>query len=82
MWLYAGAIVEEWLFNGLTLKDARVGRHIVGEPHVAAHHGVMTDAHAPQDGGVGIHRYVVFQDGVAWHVDGYALLVVGEIFGT
>ena len=77
-----GAIEEERLLNGPALEHARVGGDIVGKPNVTSHDGVVADTHSPQDGGVGIHRYVVFQDGVAWHVDGYALLVVGEIFGT
>ena len=76
--LDAGAVREDH-FLGLALEDAGMGRDGAGEPDVAADDRVPADGDAPEDGGVGVHRHAVFQDGVAGNLARHALRVVGEV---
>ena len=49
--LAASPILEIGFYRGLSLLYARVGRHIVCEPDVAANDGVMPNAYPSQDKG-------------------------------
>ena len=62
------------------LAYARVWRHAVVNPHVAANHRIVADGDAPQNRCVGVDYHVVLNDGVAGQVEQLALGVVLEIF--
>lgn len=74
-----GAVGGAQVLVGFALHHARVGRDVVGQPHVAPDDGVVSDADATQHRGVGIDGHVVLDDGVAGRVLWVAFLVVGEV---
>ena len=47
-----------------TLQDLRVRWNALREPNITADDGVMPDGDTPEEGGVGVDRNVIFDDGM------------------
>ena len=54
-------------------------RHRMRQPHVAAYDGPLADGDASEDGGIGINRDVVLEDGMTGDAHRMTFTIVREV---
>ncbi len=69
-------------FNGLGLLNARMRCNIVRNPDIATNDRMMTNGDSPKDASVGIDSDIIFDDGMARHIEHIALGIILETLGA